>query len=277
MEQSGKIEPEKRSPKAMPPRGTAPRRPRLRLPFDGRKQDAGVWAYDHRIGLCVTIIIYLVVAIVFVSSKVVTGSRAKRNTIYVDLQTLSALEQERNRLEEQLLREKSKIDWNSIRNLSSNENALNENLTDDKGTNTAELNSSAEATEKQMRANREAYERGLREANAIGEDRGNGKSGKKREDRKMKGRVTVEFSFKNPVRHSRHLIKPAYRCEGGGEVVVDVTINQRGEVLSASVRSGGDNCMRSTALDAARGSTFDINTQAPPRQSGTITYIFIPQ
>ena len=33
-----------------------PRRARLRLPFDNRREDAGEWAYDHRIGLCITLI-----------------------------------------------------------------------------------------------------------------------------------------------------------------------------------------------------------------------------
>ena len=45
-----------------PPR---PRPNRLKLPFDNRSQDIGTWAYDHRIGLCVTIIIYLLLGIGF--------------------------------------------------------------------------------------------------------------------------------------------------------------------------------------------------------------------
>ena len=49
------------------------KRPRLRLPFENRKQDAGSWTYDHRIGLCVTLIAYLVLMIAFVSSKIVVG------------------------------------------------------------------------------------------------------------------------------------------------------------------------------------------------------------
>ena len=51
----------------------------------------------------------------------------------------------------------------------------------------------------------------------------------------------------------------------------------QGEVVNASVVSGGDDCMRSTAVQAARNSRFDINDSAPARQNGTITYIFIPQ
>jgi len=178
---------------------------------------------------------------------------------------------------EEVRRNNQNIDWNSIRNLSSNENALNENLEDEKGTNTSALNASAEATEREMKANREAYERGLREVDAIGENRSRTANGKERKDTKRKGSVTVSFSFTNPVRYSRHLVKPAYRCEGGGEVIVSVVVNQSGEVTSAWVESGGDECMRQTAVESALNSRFDINNSAPAKQRGTITYIFIPQ
>ncbi len=254
------------------------RRP-LRLPFDGRQQDVGSWAYDHRIGLCITVIAYLLFAIIFVVSKIVVGQRASTQTLYIDMQTVELLETERDRLEAEVRRANSQIDWSSIRNTSSNENALNENLQDAKGINAAALNSSAEETEARMRANREAYEKGLAEAEAAGRRSGDNGAGsdKKREDVRVKGRVTVSFSLSNPVRYSRHLVKPAYRFEGGGEVVVNIIVNQRGEVVSAWLASGGDECMRQTALSAARGSLFDSNSSAPTRQQGTITYIFIPQ
>ncbi|MGN0007529.1 MAG: energy transducer TonB [Alistipes sp.] len=259
-------------------RPAAPRRQPLRLPFDGRSQDAGGWAYDHRIGLFVTIIAYLLFGIVFMGYKVATTSRSNAGSMVIDLQTLDALQAERDRLEEEVRRNNSRIDWNSIRNLSSNENALNENLRDAKGMNAAEINSSADAVENRMRSNREAYERGLAEADAI---RHNGKrndgNSDEESDRKMQGSVTVSFSLVNPVRYSRRLDKPAYRCEGGGEVVVDIVVNQRGEVVSAQVASGGDECMRTIAVASARNSLFDHNDNAPARQSGTITYIFIPQ
>ena len=75
------------------------KRPRLRLPFEKRKQDAGSWTYDHRIGLCVTLIAYLVLMIAFVSSKIVVGRKPHAQGMYIDLQTLAELEQERDRLE----------------------------------------------------------------------------------------------------------------------------------------------------------------------------------
>ena len=254
------------------------RRPRLKLPFDNRKEDAGVWAYDHRIGLCVTIIAYLVLMIAFVSSKIVVGRRPHTQGMFIDLQTLAELEKERDRLEQQVRerQQQDPIDWKSVQNQVSNENALNEKLRDDRGTNAAALNDAAAEAERRMQANREAYEQGLAEERAIRERNGAGKD-EERQDRKVKGRVTVSFSLTDPVRTSRSLNIPAYRCEGGGAVVVVITVNRAGEVVNARVQSGGDECMRESALRAARVSRFNIDQSAPARQQGTITYIFIPQ
>ena len=266
---------ENNTPKTQP-QPPRPRRAKLRLPFDNRKEDPVSWIYDNRIGLCVTIIVYLVLAIAFVSAKIGASKRAVNETMYIDLGAVELVSEELERLKEEV-RKKSDMDWRSIRNLSSNENALNEHLEDEKGTDVSELNAAAEAIEKERRANQEAYERGLREAGNIGKNRKSESGDKEREDVKRKGNVTVSFSFKNPVRYSRHLVKPAYRCEGGGEVIVSVVVNQRGEVISAVVTSGGDECMRQTAVESARNSRFDINNSAPAKQQGTITYIFIPQ
>ena len=258
-----------------------PRRRPLRLPFDNRKQDVGTWAYNHRVGLCITIIIYLVIGIGFFASKIVVGRKMSQQGMFIDLQDIEMLERERDRLAEEVRRANQKIDWSKISNTSSNENALNENLTDDRGTNTSALNEDAEAVEARMRANREAYEKGLKDAKRAGErDKSDDKSedqGNKNNDKKAKGSVTVSFSFKDPVRYSRHLVKPAYRCEGGGEVVVIVGLDRTGKVIYAFVESGGDECMRQTAVAAAKGSRFDHNNSAPAKQEGAITYIFIPQ
>ena len=244
-----------------------PRRPKLRLPFDNRREDAGEWAFDHRAGLCVTLIAYLLLAIAFVGAKIVVGGRPAAQGFYIDLQQL-----------EQFAAEKERLDWKSIRNDVSNENAkLDESLRDDRGTNTAALNDAADAAQERMRANREAYERGLAEAEAIRRRRERTDERGESSDRKVQGRVTVSFSLVDPVRHARHLVVPAYQCEGGGEVVVRITVNRAGEVTHASVASGGDDCMRETAVRAARNSVFDINDAAPARHTGTITYIFIPQ
>lgn len=250
---------------------------RLRLPFDNSKQDFVSWIYDHRIGLIITIVTYLTLSIAFVTSKVVMQGRTAEDIIYIDMGELELLEDERDRLLRELKQNNKTMDWSSVRNTSSNENALNENLEDEKGTDVAQLNAEAEAVERERLANKEAYERGLQEADAIGMGQESGSAEGETKDVKRKGMVTVSFSLTNPTRYSRHLVKPAYRCEGGGEVVVAIVVNQRGEVIDARVVRGGDSCMRETAVTSARNSRFDINDSAPVKQQGTITYIFIPQ
>ena len=101
-----------------------------------------------------------------------------------------------------------------------------------------------------------------------------------RQDAKVNGRVTVSFSFTDPVRTSERLVIPAYMCEGGGQVVVNATLNNNGEVTDASIdkeQSTPDACMQETAIKAARSSRFNLDRSAPSRHRGTITYIFIPQ
>lgn len=263
-------------------RAQRPRRPRMRLPFEERKQDAGEWAYDHRIGLSVMVIAYLVLGIAFFASKIVIGSRPHMQGIYVDLQTLAELEAEKERLEREIeLKQQQDIDWSAVRNRMSNDALLNENLRDDRGTNTSEINESARDIAAGMEANRAAYEAGLAEAQSIldAEREKPTEQGKnsKSQDAKYKGGVTVRYSFKDPVRTKRDLVIPAYKCEAGGQVEVAVVLNNGGEVVSARVVSGGDERMREEALKAARASLFNIDNTAPARHSGTITYTFIPQ
>ncbi len=263
-------------------RGSKP--PRLRLPFMQRRQDPGVWAYDHRVGLCVTLIVYLLLAIAFVAWKIVVDAPRSESMLLVDLQALEELQRQKEELEREVkMRQMAaeEFDFSDVRNLVSNENAEpDENLRDDRGTDMREVNASAGAAEEAMRSNRELYEAGLREEQEILSRRGERQEQGEASDTKVKGRVTVSFSLVNPVRHSVRLIVPAYRCEKGGEVTVAITVNRNGAVIAASVDralSADDYCMQETALDAARRSRFNIDTSAPEKQTGTITYLFIPQ
>ncbi|MFI3319558.1 MAG: energy transducer TonB [Rikenellaceae bacterium] len=256
---------------------TPPRRkPRIKLPFERKKVDIGEWAYAHRVALCITIIAYLSFAIVFVCTKIFVGTKPHTQGIYIDLNELAELEEIRDRLQEEL-NKKQQSNWSDVQNKTSNENASNEAVKDDRGTKVEELNASASENQKSMEANRKAYEKGLAEAEALRSKKGNNGTDNNRQDQKIKGSVTVSFSLTNPLRHSRDLIIPAYRCEGGDEVIVDIIVNNAGRVISAKTVSGGDRCMRETAENAALNSRFDINTQAPERHRGQITYIFIPQ
>ena len=269
------------------PRRPAPSRDRLKLPFDDKKQDPIAWIYDNRLGLFVTIVILLVAAIIFVTAKIVTKVPKTSDTIYIELDMTKVEEEKPKEPEPPKERPKAReeVDWKSVRNVVSNDAAAeSDKKSNVRHNNDDELQAAVNAAEQRMKANQEAYEKGMAEVDAIGkEDTPKAEPTEKKtetggaQDVKQKGNVTVRYSFTNPTRRATYLVIPAYRCEGGGEVVVAAVINQNGKVISARVDSGGDSCMRSIAVSAARSSTFNVDTSAPEKQEGTITYIFIPQ
>lgn len=114
----------------------------------------------------------------------------------------------------------------------------------------------------------------------YGEGEGNG-NGNGKDDDNYSGRVTVDYEFKNPVRNARGLLyTPAYRAEHNGTVVVTVTLDRNGSVKSAYVStSSGIKSLDDEALRAAKHSrtVFNIDSSAPERHRGTITYEFIAQ
>lgn len=256
------------------------RRPRLRLPFDdSRRKNIGFWAYVHRYGLLFTLVALIIAVTAMVVTRVPVGERQSAATIMIDLSEFEELEQERDRLQEEIeQRLREQTDWRAVRNWTSNENALNENLRDDRKTDISQLNKEAERIQQEMKDNQEEYRRKIDEINGIDRpQKDSPKSGDADSSAKVPGMVTVSYSFSNPVRHHRELDRPAYRCQGGGEVVVSVTLDRDGNVTAASVVSGGDYCMRETALQSARLSKFNSDSSAPAKHTGTITYIFIPQ
>ena len=102
-----------------PPRD--PRRQRIVLPFDPRPVDLGTWTYEHKVGLCVVIIAYLLFGIVFLSTKLVVGvTPPEQHTIYLDMVPTPEEEQKPEE------REMTDAELNSARNAISNEDALEE-------------------------------------------------------------------------------------------------------------------------------------------------------
>ncbi len=259
-------------------------KPQIKLPFEGDKFSLSEWVYTHRVGLCITLIVYLLMAIAFLTAKITLDKTPHTKGIMIDLQQLAELERKRDELKksvEELHKERDlSNDWKSVQNRASNENALDERVKDDRNTDVDKLLKDAAEFQQKMAANREAYESGVAEAEAI-KDRpttqNDNESKNIHKDSNIKGNVTVSYSLNNPVRHAQRLVVPAYLCEGGGEVIVNITVNRSGEVTNAKVASGGDSCMQESALSSARASKFDLNTSAPQQHNGTITYIFIPQ
>lgn len=255
--------------------------PEIRLPFEHEEFVFGVWVYNHRNGLCVTIISYLLLAIALVAVRISIEIDSHSDTIEIDLTNIEVRKEEP---EEELSPDAEKIpvmeemDWDNVKNLSSNE-AMDENTNSDE---TQRLLDEAAEAERRMASNRANYERGVAEAEAIKEQgleemRREAEEKNALEDSNIEGNVTVSYVLRDPIRHSRRLVVPAYTCQGGGRVVIKVQVNPAGEVINAHVQSGGDDCMQQSALKSALSSKFDINAEAPNRQTGVIIYIFVPQ
>lgn len=87
-------------------------------------------------------------------------------------------------------------------------------------------------------------------------------------------------SYELEGRKASKMSIPAYRCLGGGEVTVIITVNPAGKVILAKVDeavSTNDECLRSYAIRAARLSLFSAKSDVPPKQIGNIVYKFIAQ
>lgn len=94
----------------------------------------------------------------------------------------------------------------------------------------------------------------------------------------VKDNTTVTYDLLN--RWHKYIYVPAYKCKGGGTVNLSIEVDQQGNVTSATVHtsiSTNDPCLIDEALQSARNAVFNASPSAPPRQTGSITYIFVPQ
>lgn len=88
------------------------------------------------------------------------------------------------------------------------------------------------------------------------------------------GGISYSLTGRNPL----ILPKPEYNYQVEGKVVVEVTVNQNGKVTQAvpGVKNSttlDDNLLKA-AKEAALNAVFDVKTNAPAFQKGTITYLF---
>lgn len=93
------------------------------------------------------------------------------------------------------------------------------------------------------------------------------------------GNKGISFSLKG--RNPRFLPKPEYNLQLSGIVVVEVTVDQYGNVVKANPGIKGSTILDATLLNAAQKAAlkakFDVKHNAPAYQKGTITYHFILQ
>ena len=231
---------------------------------------------DQRAGLYITVSIHLAVIIVLLAARIGYEVQGE-NSFVMDFTAQEAAEklQERirmqQRIEAQLEQMISDPGGVPLRNVTVDRSALK----DDRGTDADELYREAERLAKELQEGQSQADESQDSFAAIQEE----KKEKKTEQAKPYSGPSV-LSWSLDGRKASRLPIPAYRCYGGGEITVIITVNNRGDVLNAKVDenvSSRDRCLQEFAVRAARLSKFSASVDAPARQMGTITYSFIAQ
>lgn len=97
-------------------------------------------------------------------------------------------------------------------------------------------------------------------------------------DNYSKGLGGSGIGFNLSGRSSVHLSEPAFNVLKEGRVVVEITVDRNGKVISANPGVKGstivDQTLYAAAKKAALESKFNVKSDAPERQIGTITYHF---
>ena len=234
---------------------------------------------DERPGLYITVIFHLTVIIVLLLYQIDSTIRREESFV-LDFSKQEEIERRKEeaefkediskRLDELIAAAKSSS--TPIRNIAVDASQLK----DDRGTDAEQLYKDAERLAKDLKNGQK---------DAIEEDARNETvelpSQNKKDDSKAKeysGPSVVSYTLDG--RKASHLKIPAYRCNGGGDVTVIITVNNGGNVVGAKVMdsiSSPDQCLRNFAVRAARLSKFSASQTAPPNQTGEIVYRFIAQ
>ncbi|MEO8772700.1 MAG: energy transducer TonB [Gelidibacter sp.] len=85
---------------------------------------------------------------------------------------------------------------------------------------------------------------------------------------------SVSYSLVN--RKDKHLPPPVYLCEEGGKIVINITVNNSGEVINAYVNTSSNSknaCLTESALQYANEARFSPD-DSKSKQIGSITYYF---
>ena len=98
---------------------------------------------------------------------------------------------------------------------------------------------------------------------------------KKQQEDGANTKSTMSYSLVN--RKHLYLPTPVYLCEEGGKIVINITVNAKGNVTSAAVNNSYtsvDDCLKDYAIDYAKKAKFTSDA-SKAEQLGTITFMFI--
>lgn len=242
---------------------------------------------EDKSGLYLTVIMHVGLVIVLLVSQIATAVKGEHSYL-LDFSNIEEQEREQQESEfresvsdrlDDLIAAASALPYNGsgqeeIRNIAVD--AGSANLKDDRNTDVEQLYRDAARLDMELKSGAYAVEADNSEDYAALPE-------KNRHDDTVQKQVysgpsVVSYSLDG--RKALDLSIPAYRCMGGGDVTVRITVNQSGSVDAVEIMedvSSQDRCLREFAKRAARLSRFTASATAPKRQYGEIVYRFIAQ
>ncbi len=231
---------------------------------------------EKKVGFYSTIIFHLVVLIIFLLTAI-HGIVSEETSFVLDFSKLEEMEQiaKQEELKAQASKElddllSGKTSPSQYRNVAVDRSS--QALKDDRFKNPNQVYDEARELQRRLDASRAAA---LREQQ--GEDAVDGNNNLPDSNApQYKGPSVISYSLDG--RKAMSLPVPAYKCPGGGDVSIQITVNRKGYVTAAAViGSVADECIVKSAIAAAKKSRFRASSSAPEKQVGEIVYRFIAQ
>lgn len=236
---------------------------------------------DKKIGFYSTLIFHLVVLIILLSASI-SRVMQKENTFVLDftgyeeleqqLKALQVKEQAQQELEEMLSGRPPAGERAAYRNVAVERSGSE--LRDDRFENPSQVYDEAAELQRKLDESRRLAEMDQGSDNVSVQ----GKTVQQSSSESYKGPSVISYTLNG--RKAISLPVPVYKCYGGGDVSVRITVNRKGYVVAASVIEGvssTDECLIRSAIDAAKRSRFRASSTAPEREIGEIVYRFIAQ
>lgn len=229
---------------------------------------------SQKIGLIAAAIFHVVLAIILLSFSI--NSILHREIAFVaDPAGSERLRQEAEQKEESIKQEAARQIDEQLSASPSDYKSIpvqrGRDLKDDRGTDVDELYKEADRVQQKLKEAALADERLRDNEVAVPSDLEELNSGEV-----YKGPSVLNWDLDG--RQAFSLPIPVYKCEGGGDVTVQISVGRNGYVKSvAVVEAAVEKCIIEAALSAAKRSRFSVSDVAPNPQIGQITYRFIAQ
>lgn len=234
---------------------------------------------SSRVGLYTTLIFHLSVLIILLGFSI--GRVASPETSFVlDFTRQEELERQQREIELKEEVNKSIDDLLSstprsrIRNVAVDAGSK---LRDDRFKNPSQVYDEAKELQRKLDASkRDALAQRAADDAAEAAIRNASESNEQDEASAYRGPSVISYDLGG--RKANYLPVPAYKGYGSGDVLVGITVNQKGRVTDATILSStsSDPSVNDFALEAAKRSRFAASTDTQSK-SGTILYRFIAQ